>query len=800
MTAPQPQKSAWLRRSLIGAVLTFIGVNFIAAMALFWLSSSVPNLDASQDGLTGLTGPVEIRRDARGVIWVDAGTPEDATFGLGYAHAQDRLYQMEMTRRIGSGRLHEVLGETGLGFDRLLRTLGLYRLAQTNFDQLSPDAKAHVEAYAAGVNAYLERRSGPLPAEFVVLGMDPEPWTPADSLIWGKLMALRLSGNWSAEITRSRMLKAGLSPEDLGLLYAAFPGEDLSVMTPDLSWLDGMPDARLADLDARTHPEIQPQFASNAWAITGERSESGKPILAGDPHLGFQTPNLWSMARLSAPGYTRIGAFVPGVPFLLIGHNGSVAWSMTTTHSDTQDLFVETLAPGNPDRYLTPGGSEPFETRVERYVIDGETIEQIVRTTRHGPVISDVRDDAAEATNEGTVLALSSTVLQPDDGTAQALFDMGAAADSERFIEALRGFHSPQQNVMFADTDGRIGVISAGRVPIRKAGDGFLPAGGKDGRFDWIGWAPFEALPGAIDPEGEALVNANNWVEGRDPSLDLGREFDAPYRYQRITELLANADGTPAAMTGIQQDVTSLFARAMLRHMVPAVDPEAEADPLVAGAIRRLQRWDGEMAVDRPEPLLFAAWIRRLHAGLYADELGPISASYSRPRAATLIRTLATESDWCDDRATTVIESCRDILRASLTAALADINRLHGPGNWSWGQAHMARFEHRIWDRIPWLGEKLMAISPTGGGDYTVARGTWGGPNDDPFRHRHGAGLRVVYDLADLDASLFSPAVGASGNLFSPFYVSWQEDWAAGRYWTIPVEPAETVHTLTLSP
>lgn len=800
MTADPHPKSKWPRRILFGVVFAILGLNFLGAMVLFWLSSSVPDLDESQAGLVGLDGTVELRRDASGVLFVSAGSPEDASFGLGYAHAQDRFYQMEMMRRIGSGRLHELIGDSGLRFDRLLRTLGLYRLAQDNVARLSAEARAHLEAYAAGVNAYLERRSGPLPPELVVLWADPEPWTPADSLVWGRLMALQLSGNWFAEITRARMLKAGLTPADLEVLYSPFPGNAQSRLAPDLAALSALPDALLAGLKDGIHPAIEPRLASNAWAVSGDLTPSGKPVLAGDPHLGFQTPNLWYMARLEAPGFTRVGAFVPGVPFLLIGHNGRVAWSMTTTHSDTQDLFVETVDPDDPTRYLTPDGWRPFETRVERFGQGDGAVEHVVRITRHGPVISDARAGAADAAPDGAVLALASPVLAPDDGTAQALFDMAAAPDAEAFVEALRGFHAPQQNVVFADTAGAIGVVSAGRVPIRRSGDGFLPATGEDGSRDWIGWAPFEDLPGAVNPSGGVVANANNHVTGRNPDLDLGREFDAPYRYLRILDLLRDGDRSPGRMAEIQLDTTSLFARAMLRHLVPAIDQEAEPDPLVAGAVRRVQRWDGDMKVDDPEPLLFAAWIRRLQEKLFADELGPLADDYRRPRAATLIRVLTTEQDWCDDKTTDGKETCQQIIRDSLTAAISDIQRLAGTGDWQWGELHKARFEHQIWGRIPWLGEKMMPITPTGGGDYTVSRGSWGGPEDDPFRHRHGAGLRVAYDLADLDASLFSPAVGASGNLFSEFYVSWQADWAAGRSRTIPAAPAETSHSLRLEP
>jgi len=800
MAAETQKPKRWGRRILFGAFFAFLFVNVVIAGILAWLTTGVAELDGEIADLSGLEAEATIARDESGLLWITAQSPGDASFALGYAHAQDRLYQMEMTRRIGAGMLHEVLGEAGLGYDKLLRTLGLYGLAERNYDRLSGPARAHLDAYAAGVNAFIETRPGALPPEFLIPGLDFRPWVPADSLVWGRLMALQLSGNWFSEITRARMLKAGLTAEDLELLYAPFPGEERAKLGPDLShMLRGVSDSLLAALPAAAHPAIRPRLASNAWALAGSRTPTGKPVLAGDPHLGFQTPNLWSLARVEAPGYTRVGAFVPGVPFLLIGHNGRVAWSMTTTHSDTQDLFIETVDPADATRYRTPDGWAPFETRVETFELGGETIEHPVRRTRHGPVISDVRPEAAAASEPGTVLALASPVLAEDDGTAQALHDMGAATDADAFIRALEVFHAPQQNVVFADTDGTIGVISAGRVPIRRSGSGFLPSPG-GGSHDWLGWAEFEDLPGTIDPEGGAVANANNHVTGRDPNLFVSAEFDAPYRYQRIVELLAESDGTAGSMTAIQHDTVSPFARAMLRHMLPAIDPDAEADPVVASAARRLQRWDGDMDRDASEPLIFAAWIRRLQERLFADELGPLADEYRRPRAATLIRVLATEHPWCDDRDSAPVESCDEIVRAALVDAMGDVVRLFGPGNWRWGDAHVAKFRHQIWSRIPWLGERMYAKSETGGGDYTVSRGSWRGPDDDPFRHVHGAGLRVVYDLADLDRSLFSAAVGASANILDPRYTSWQADWAAGRYRTLPAIPDTLAHQLVLRP
>lgn len=790
-----------IRRLVIGAVLVFLGLNFIGALGLFWLQGSVPEIDGEIVGFSALAAPALIERNDAGTVTIRAAHPQDASFALGYAHAQDRLWQMEMMRRAGAGRLSEIVGEATLPTDKLLRTLGLRRLAQTAYTRLSDQARAHVDSYVAGVNGYLETRTGPLPPEFLIAGIDPEPWEPADSLVWARLMSMQLAGNWFSEITRARMLKAGLTTDQIDLLYAPFEGSDGTLTAPDLSAVDVVNGNRLAALD-RILPEIlRPRRASNAWAVDELLSPSGMPIVAGDPHLGLQSPNLWWLARVEAPGYLRVGAFVPGVPFLVIGHNGALAWTFTTTHSDTQDLFVERVDPADPTRYLTPDGSAPFETRVERFDVDGEIVEHTLRSTRHGPVVSDALDDAAEAAADGTVLALASASFTPDDDTSQALFDMGASIGIDGMVRALRQFHAPQQNVLFADTAGRMGIVSAGRVPLRASGDGFYPSPGWTGTHDWTGWAPFESLPQALDPEHHALVNANERVVGADPALFIARSFDAPYRARRITEMLAAGDRSVAGMASIQMDTLSLFARDLLPLLLPHL-PSSNGEGLESRAATLLRGWDGVMAADRAEPLIFAAWVRALTARLFSDELGPLLDDYTRARAATLLPILQGDHAFCDDtRTKQERESCADMVAGAYEDALTLLARLHGNSidAWTWGAAHRAWFSHPLWTRVPVIGEALTTRTPTGGGVYTVSRGSFSGPADDPFRHRHGAGLRVIYDLANLDNSRFVAALGPSGNLLSPMSLTWHEGWAQNEGVQL-IAQEEPSHELTLSP
>jgi len=794
------------RRLLVAAVIVVLAVNVAAAAGVLWLRTSVPTLDGRLSGLTGLAKPAAITRDSRGVLYITAETPADGSFALGFAHAQDRLWQMEMTRRIGTGRLAEVVGDGGLPVDRMFRTLGLHRLAEANLQRLSPEARSHVEAYSAGVNAYLQTRSGALPPEFVLLGHAPEPWRPADSLLWGRLMSLQLAGNWFGEILRARMLKAGLTPADLDTLWAETGDERQarsgsgSAGEPGAA-VQALGRARLDALAAALPAELAPRLASNAWVLDGSRTPTGRPVLAGDPHLGLSDPNIWTLARIDAPGYLRVGAFVPGVPFLVLGHNGRVAWSITTTHSDTQDLFVEKLDPADPGRYRTPDGSAAFTTRTESIRSGERTIELTVRTTRHGPVVSDAMESAADAAAEGTVLALASPVLREDDDTAEALFRMGAADDADAVVAALRSFHAPQQNIVFADVEGRTGMVSAGRVPVRASGDGFLPAIGWTGEQDWRGWLPFEELPQIRDPQDGVIVNANERVWSRDRDHYFGREADAPFRADRVRERLAGTDGSLDAMAAIQLDTMSGFARNLVPILLDRAGDRVP-DASMRKALDLLGTWNGDMAMDRPEPVIFAAWTAALHERLFADNLGPLLDSYRRVRYATLARILADEPRWCDDRRTAAIESCGDIVAGTLSEALARMTRQFGPDldAWRWGEAHQAVFEHRVWSRVPVIGHLLERRAATGGGDYTVNRGSWTAGDDPAFRHGHGAALRLVYDLADLERSRFVAALGPSGNPFSPFFGSWQSDWVRGGSFPIPREPDTARSRLELSP
>ncbi|MBT5267591.1 MAG: penicillin acylase family protein [Rhodospirillaceae bacterium] len=803
MTLP----ARWKRRLLFGAVFAFLAANLTVALTLWWLRSSLPTIEGTAT-LAGLSEPVKITRDLTGVPWIRAANPEDAYFGLGYAHAQDRLWQMEFMRRIGDGRLAETLSKLSteasnrvLPNDRFLRLLGLRHLAEESYRRAAPEVRSALEAYARGVNAFLESHTGAWPLEFIILRLDPAPWRPADSLLWSRLMALQLGFDWRSELARARMLRAGVDPALVTLLWRPEDPDHEIPTAPNLGQLGNLDSDMLEWLAAAIPDALVATGASNAWTLSSTRTASGKPLLANDPHLRFSNPNLWYLARLEAPGWLRVGATVPGVPLTILGHNGSLAWGMTATQGDTQDLFIETLSPDDPEQYLTPDGPKRFALRREKIITASGSETLVARSSRHGPVISDVLPRARAARETGTVLSLASPGLAPDDRTADALYALNAAPTVAKAITALDRFDAPQQNVMLADQAGHIAMVTAGKVPIRRGGDGFLPGDGASGRGDWTGFAPRSALPMITDPPGGALVQANNRVHPRDPALTLGRRFDAPYRAKRIVERLKAGRVTLDRMTDIQMDAVSGIAGdlgSQLVHLLgitPEGSPERRARDLI-------KNWDGEMHRDRPEPLILASWVKKLGNRLLADDLGREFATF-QPRATALLYILKSEPRWCDDGLTGLVEDCASIARSTLSEALTSLAERYGANieDWRWGDAHQARFAHPIFSKLPLIGRLFITTTESDGGNDTVNRGAYSSDIEGSiFDHVHGSGFRGAYDLANLERSIFAVPLGQSGNIFAAYYGGDPSGWSNGGHRRIGTKPQSRENILTLTP
>ncbi|MDE2228256.1 MAG: penicillin acylase family protein [Alphaproteobacteria bacterium] len=760
----QPRTGRHAIRVLAAALVALI---LLVVGSWFYLRSSLPQTSGTVV-VSGLSAPVTVTRDAHGIPTIVAETDADAAFALGYVHAQDRLFQMDLMRHYGAGRLAEWFGAKAVPVDRFTRTLGLYRAAAAQAGHLAPAVRSILDAYAAGVNAWIATHRGALPPEYEVLRVGIEPWKPADTLVWGKVMDLQLTANFRGELLRARMLQR-LTPAELDVLYPPYP--DDAPVTGAHAALDG----RLLDRLAAALPpgSAAPTRASNNWVVAGQHTVSGKPLLANDTHLGLSSPGVWYLARIEVGGRVLAGVTAPGTPFMVVGHNTRIAWGFTTTGSDVEDLFVEQTDPHDPARYLAPGRTLPFVTRQETIrVRGGAPVVLTVRATRHGPVISDLANWNA---GDGRVLALATTWLVDDDRTPNALWNLSRAGSWAEFRAALRDFVAPQQNIVYADVDGNIGFIAPARVPIRAKGNGWLPAPGASGAYDWTGFVPFDDLPQEFDPPSGRLATANNRIVAQG-DFYLGSDWDLPYRIERILTLLDTVPKqSPTTAAAMQADVLSPMARALLPLMLRGL-PHLARDET---AIARLATWDDRMDRMRSEPLIFAAWLRETTRALFAAKLGPLFPDYWAVRPNVVRDILVNHPTWCG------VAGCPALLGHALDRALDDLRRRYGDdmAAWQWGDAHRAIFAHPVWSRLPLLHASLTPAIAAPGASDTLDAGAFAFADEaQPFADRLGPVMRVIVDMAHPAAARFMIVPGQSGNPLSPHWADLLTPWRNVRY------------------
>ena len=782
---------------IVAAILAFLVMAIVVA-GFWYRNASLPQLDGTLK-LTGLKGQIDIVRDAEGIPHVYARSPEDAYFALGFLHAQDRLWQMEMNRRIPAGRLAEILGPGAVDTDRFLRTLGVRRNAERVLANLSPETRGAVDAYARGVNAWLAQRHGPLPPEFLLTGAPaPAPWQPVDSIGWQTMMAWDLGANWTQELLRMR-LSQRLSLQQINEFLPAYPG-DAQLETQDYTKLyrelTGTTQ-KLAAVASIAPPSYVDGMGSNNWVVSGRLAERGKPLLANDPHLGLSAPALWYFAHLSAPGMDVIGATLPGIRTVVLGHNDRIAWGFTNTGPDVQDLYIERINPDNRKQYQTPDGWADFQTRTETIKVKGQPDVRIeVSETRHGPVITGALPIIDRSTLEAKkyVVSFAWTALRPDDITLQSGIKLNRARNWQDFLDAAKDFSSPQQNMVYADVDGNIGFVAPGRVPIRKPENdlhGLAPAPGWDARYDWAGFIPFDELPQQYNPASGRVATANQKIVPPGYPHFLTSEWTPPYRANRIEAMLdAKAKHSIDSFATMQKDTVSLAAQELLPVLRQA-SPKSER---ARAALALLAKWDGDMAADRPEPLIYNAWVREASHMIFADELGEaLMKDYWEQRnvhspMVNVLKNKDGQGRWCADVSKGEAgrtQTCADVLSASLDVALDRLEKRYGAdiNAWRWGEAHYARSEHRPFDKVPALAKFFDIRVPTPGDTYTVNVGRYNlRDENEPFVSHHAASLRALYDLSNLETSRFIQSTGESGNPLSSLYRNFVERWAEVRY------------------
>ncbi len=835
-----------LRLLVISGIALATLLLVVAGTGIFVVRHSFPSYDGTIE-LTGLEADVEVVRDANGIPQIYADKPADLFAAQGYVAAQDRFYEMDFRRHVTSGRLAELVGEPALETDKFVRTLGWRRVAEKELGLLSPATRQYLDDYARGVNSYLDQHSGSgLSLEYAVLSLKgndyrPEPWTAADSLAWLKAMAWDLGGNMDEEITRTQ-LAASLPAKTIDSLYPAYPyqrnepilasgavDDDNKFTTAPV---DNQAPARAmfsrslleslnsVDKVAKGLPLLLGRgdgIGSNSWVVSGEHTTTGKPMLANDPHLGATMPGIWTQVGLHCNKFSPqcpfdvSGFSFSGLPGVVIGHNSAISWGFTNLNPDVQDLYLERLS-GNGALYN--GKVEPLTMRTEEFKIAGrdEPERIIVRESRHGPLISDIDDDAEKAgelaakgkSTEPYGIALKWTALTPGR-TADAIFAMNKAQSWSAFRTAATLFEVPSQNLVYADREGHIGYQAPGRVPIRKVGTGDWPVPGWDPRYEWDGFIPFQAMPSEFDPADGIIVTANQAVVPKSYKYHLTNDWDYGYRSQQILERIqAGGKLDVAAMSSIQLDTKNRNAETLVPYLLRI----GISDDFDKQGQDTLKGWDFTQPADSAPAAYFNIVWRNLLALTFHDQLPEAVWPDGGSRWFEVIRNLLVQpnSSWWDDLRTPQRESRDDILREALVQGRAEITTkmAREPGNWQWGRLHKLTLTNQTLGTSG-IGvvEKLFNRGPyeLGGGSSTVDATGWDA--SEGYGVTATPSMRMVVDLSDFDKSRWINLTGVSGHAFTGNYTDQTELWVKGE--TLPwafskgAVEAKREHTLTFT-
>lgn len=797
----------WLLRLVLVMIFMIVGT---FGLAYYFASRSLPDYDA-ESVVRGLNAPVEIVRDNANVPHIFGESDADVYFALGFAHAQDRMWQMTMLRRTAQGRLSELFGERTLEIDKVIRRYDIYNLAVASVDDQDKPTTIALDAYAAGVNAWLAEVNagarGRGTPEMWLFNHPVSPWQPADSLAILKLMALQLTSHLEREVLRARtslMLPsarlADLLPDDPSTGVAALP--EYAQLVPNLPRYT--PNMRLAY--GSLNPSKTPQLAgaSNAWAASIDRSAAGATLLANDPHLGLTAPTIWYLARLELQSGGIIGGTIPGMPVVLTGRSADLGWGLTSSYLDDQDVFLEELNPGNVTEYRTQNGWTPFRTRESIIrVKDASAVTVKLRWSVNGPVMPATQYDLGSITPAGHVTAIGWTALSDKDTSMSAGLAISRAYSVQDAIAAGENYIAPSQNLILADRN-QIAMKTIGAIPARDAAHqskGRLPSYGYLPQNRWKGRQPYADNPEFINPQGGILGNTNNKISDKPFPNHVSFEWGDNQRINRWQRLMqSRAVHTRESFIEAQLDTVSYTARSLLPLIgadlwftgAAAVDGTSERRR--QQALELLAAWNGEMNEHLPEPLLYAAWLRHLQDRLIRDEMGPLTSEFTHPNPLFIervFRDVDGASVWCDVLQSAPVETCTDIARLALDEGLIWIDENVGGtvASLRWGDLHQAAHDHPVLGTAPVLNWFVNIRQSTSGGDNTLQRGLTSGTGPNPFQNVHSAGYRGVYNFADPDSSVFVSATGQSGHPLSRYYDNLGELWRRGEYIPMSLDP-----------
>ncbi|MGB8622053.1 MAG: penicillin acylase family protein [Paracoccaceae bacterium] len=804
-----PTLFRWLMRlfaALIGlAALGLVGGYYLA-------SRSLPDYNASYT-LDGISGPVEIVRDNADIPHISGTSDEDVFFGLGFAQAQDRLWQMTMLRRTAQGRLSELFGQRTVKIDELMRRYDLYGAATRSVAAQDERTRKALEAYSRGINAWIaqvnERALGRGAPEFFLFSNKVAYWQPADSIAIGKLMGLQLEANLETEVLRARATLA-LPEARVKDILPDVPGKGIAALPDYASVVPDTPRSFAAIDSGAGGGPLSPfkgrdfAGASNEWAAAQSRSAAGGTLLANDPHLGFTAPSIFYLASLDLSSGPVIGATIPGSPVVLLGRSKALGWGLTSAYLDDLDVHIEKLNPDNPQEYLTPDGYKSFRTR--RSIIevkDSAPVTITLRWTDNGPVLPGSHYGLRSITPKGHVASISWTDLSDADTTVSGAMKLMAAGNVQEAIAAGRQWVAPAQNLMVIDKDS-IAMQLIGKMPRRDARnqtEGRMPSPGWRDENRWQGMLPYSANPRFVNPKGGILGNTNNKIVERPFPLHVSFDWGDTQRIQRWKTLMENREvHTRESFIEAQLDTVSFTARSLLpliaRDLWFTGEPAPKGTPerQRQHALELLAKWNGEMNEHMPEPLIYAAWMRALQDRLIRDDLGPLADEFPHVEPLFIervFRDVDGASVWCDIKQSTAKESCTDIARLALDDALIWIDEHYGSNldSLRWGDAHQAKHDHPVLGEVPVLKWLVNIHQSTSGGDNTLLRGLTSGKDPEPFSNLHGATYRGVYDFADPDSSVFITSTGQSGHPLSRHYDDLGELWRRGEYVPMSLDP-----------
>ena len=816
----------FFRWALRGFLALLAIVLLISLGTYFVLTRSVPDYSATYR-VAGVSGPVQIVRDGHGVPHIFGDIDTDVFFGLGFVHAQDRLWQMLIYRRAVQGRLSEVFGKRTLATDELMRRLDLNGLAASSYEVQDSATKAALDAYARGVNAWLNEiessafnRGAP---ELHFFDFEIRPWQPFDSMAILNLQAYELTVHAGNEVLSARAERV-LPPERLDDLMPEVP----RIITPDLRARTSATAGTVLNRGAAaaTAAEAGPAFltarlggGSNAWAVAPEKSVAGGTLLANDPHLGFSAPSIWMLARLELSTGGIIGATIPGMPTMPVGRSANLGWGVTSSYLDDQDIFIERLDPGSDTRYLTPEGYKEFRTKNEVvYVADANPVDVELRWTENGPIIPADLFGLSDIIPDDHVASLAWTALDPENTSMSGVIRLMNAATIDEALDAGRLIVAPSLNLFLASSD-EIAMQLVGSAPRRHLFHetrGQRPSPGWKHRNRWQGRIDYAELPRIRNPESGVLANTNNKIADRPFPEHLSHYWGDTQRIERLKQLLLETNVFSSdSIKAIQLDTVSYAARtlgALLGRESWHTAERTSLDPEVNfrnQAIILLRNWNGDMNEHLPEPLIYSAWISAVQRLLTQDELGDLSSEFSRPDPIFIervFRDVGGASVWCDIRQSSHVETCEEITVLALDEALANLRSEFGDSmdSWRWGDAHMAMHDHQILGSFGLVAWLVNIRQSTSGGEFTLNRGSTAGSGSAPFANVHGAGYRGVYDFAEPNDSSFIIATGQSGHPLSRHYDDLGRLWRNGEYLVMSLDPEDSrssaVGTTVLEP